>query len=384
MRAIPTLLQLLDADWVDDARLTPHDLRSLQMDIDRLERDGVIVASSPVNHIETSCDVCSQHEVVPIEMSDPPVFHEVCPIGEGGPVTPDELRTWTVDPKGIAALLADAIDSDHDAETILPGKAWRIGVVRVGDETFAIVFATARGAERLADRKDASRMVVVGNRVSHDAFAGTLPIGDVFDFSTESITAKPGRLEQAIPFTDRPVGNAFYRKGQVWVVRFDGNETFLENNVGPLYIARLLATPHMPVPAVTLLASRIGIDERKLTGSSGELADAEAVADCQRRYEDLMNEIAKAESDNDIGRLDQLKAEQDDLTSHLASVLGKGGRRREVTDADKIRQSVTKAIKRTLAVLEAEHQPLAKHLSASLSLGYAPMYSPANETDWQT
>ncbi len=51
-------------------------------------------------------------------------------------------------------------------------------------------------------------------------------------------------------------------------------------------VGRPLATPHRAVSAVTLLASRIGIDERKLTGSSGELADEQSVAECGDRYRD--------------------------------------------------------------------------------------------------
>jgi len=45
----------------------------------------------------------------------------------------------------------------------------------------------------------------------------------------------------------------------------------------------------------TLLASRIGIDEQKLTGSAGELADEQSVNECRDRYQQLMCEIAEAD-----------------------------------------------------------------------------------------
>lgn len=148
------------------------------------------------------------------------------------------------------------------------------------------------------------------------------------------------------------------------------------------HAGRILATPHRAVPAVTLLASRIGIDERKLTGSSGELADEQSVNECRDRYHELMASIAKAESNNDVAQLEKLQVEQDQLASHFASVLGKGGKRREVDDAKKVRQSVSKGIKQTLDVLELELKPLADHLHANLSLGICPRYSPPTEMDW--
>ncbi|WP_413431534.1 hypothetical protein [Crateriforma spongiae] len=378
------LLRLLDG-WPGPKRVTPDDLRRFGPDeTTRMEAFGVLVAAEPVGELPASCGCCDSHPVVRSGFGGEARFAVVCAEDGLEWVAVDRLRSWTIDFRAIADGLASAIDDDETAETILPGEAWRIGGVVGGEHSYSIVLASMRAADRLAERRDAERMILLTNQEVSGPFAATLRIENVFDLSREDLRFRRDRIVAELPIGPEVSANAFYRNGQFWVVRFGGEETFLENNVGVHYLARLLATPNASVPAITLLASRAGIDERKLTGSSGELADAEAVADCRRRYDDLMAEIATAESDNDIGRLGQLRAEQDELTSHLASVLGKGGRRRDATDADKIRQSVTKAIKRTLAVLDAEHKPLAEHLSASLSLGYAPMYSPAVEVDWQT
>ena len=378
------LLRMLDG-WPGPKRVTLADICGFGADqITRLEASGVLVAAEPINELPASCGCCDSHPVIRSGYGSEARFAAVCSEDGLEWVTVDRLRSWTIDFRTLADELASAINEGETAETFLPGEAWRIGGITHRGQTYSIVLASMRATERLAERRDAERLIVLTHHAADGPFAGNLPIEHVFDLDSDGLRFRRDRLAAELPVGAEVSANAFYRNGQVWIVRFGGAETFLENNVGAHYLARLLATPGAAVPAMTLLASRAGIDARQLTGSSGELADAEAVANCRRRYEELLAEIATAESDNDIGRLDQLRAEQDELTSHLASVLGKGGRRREVTDADKIRQSVTKAIKRTLSVLKTEHKPLAEHLSTSLSLGYSPMYSPAVEVDWQT
>jgi hypothetical protein len=366
-------------------RVTLADLRRFGADdVSRLEASGVLVAAEPVSELQASCGCCDSHPVVRSGFGSEARFAVVCAEDGLEWVAAERLRSWTIDFRALADGLASAVDEDATAETILPGEAWRIGGISRGGQTFSLVVSSMRAADRLAERGDAERLVVLGNHAVDGPFAATLAIESVFDSRRDDLRFNRDRVLAELPAGPDVPANAFYRNGQVWIARFGGEETFLENNIGAHYLARLIATPHAAVPAMTLLASRAGIDERMLTGSSGGLTDAEAVADCRRRYEDLMADIARAESDNDIGRLDQLKSEQDELTSHLASVLGKGGRRREATDADKIRQSVTKAIKRTLGILEVEHRSLAEHFDESLSLGYRPMYSPAVDVDWQT
>lgn len=352
-------------------------------DREALIESGVLVEGPPVDYVSACCDECDHHGVVRLEGAGGTKFYEACPHGNfGSEVHPDELRQWSVDGDGVANMLASSLASDGKAETLLPRAAWRIGDLQIGGESFPVVLAINRVALQLAERSGASRMIVIGDRLSADGFAGCLDFDEAIDTTDHGIVLREHRLRQLIPFNNIGTGNAFYRKGQMWVVRFGGDEVYLENNVGPLYIARLLASPNRAVPAVTLLASRIGIDEQKLTGSSGELADEEAVNDCRARYCELMNEIEEAESHNDQGRLAVLQVEQDQLTSHFASVLGKGGRRRDVGDAKKVRQSVSKGIQRTLDVLEIELKPLADHLNARLNLGACPMYSAPADMHW--
>ncbi|WP_413431793.1 hypothetical protein [Crateriforma spongiae] len=352
---------------------------------DALIKADVLIPAEPANILAACCGGdCSTHEVHRIGRGADARFYEICPYNGMEPVATSRLRQWSINGKAIADLLAFAIASDQHAETLLPGAAWHVGDVPIQNQSFSVVLSTARGVESLAERSNASRMILLGCNLVGEQFAGCLSISDAFDFLPNRIELRLQRLHQVIPTATEPAGNAFYRKGQMWVVRFEGQETFLENNVGLLYIARLLATPNRAVPAITLLASRIGIDERKLTGSSGELADQQSVEECRQRYTELMQEIEEASENNDFGRLEKLQAEQDALTTHFASVLGKGGKRREVGDIKKVSQSVSVGIKRTIEVLDTELRPLADHLRAYLSRGVCPMYSPPNDMHWLT
>ena len=224
-------------------------------------------------------------------------FYEMCPFDGADLVVKDRLRQWAIDGRAIAELLASAMPEGGPPETLLPGVAWRIGEVQVGGESFPIVLTTTRSASRLADRSGASRMILIGDELPGEGFAGRLSITEAFAISTKQIKSRPERFAQVLPLSSVSLDNAFYRKGQMWVVRFEGQETYLENNVGPLYIARLVATPNRAVPAVTLLASRIGIDERQLIGSSGELTDETAVEECRVRYPRANGRDRRSESE---------------------------------------------------------------------------------------
>lgn len=366
-----------------ESRMGLDDLRWLECkSINVLAEPGALIEVPPVSYISPDCPECCTHDVIEMATKHGPRLFDVCGHGEPeGEIHPDRLRRWAIDGRGIANVLADAMP-DGDVETLLPGGAWRIGDVLIGGEPFSVVLCLAKAASQLAQRSGASRMILIGDRLSPDGFASCLTIEEAFSFDDGVTTLRGYRLRQLIPVSNVGTGNAFFRKGQMWVVRYEGQEVYLENNVGPLYIARLLATPHRAVPAVTLLASRIGIDERKLTGSSGELADEQSVKECRDRYQQLMREIAVAEANNDLSCLEALQSEQDQLTSHFASVLGKGGKRREVSDVKKVRQSVSVGIKRTIETLDAELKPLADHLRASIKGGICPMYSPPTDVDW--
>jgi hypothetical protein len=91
------------------------------------------------------------------------------------------------------------------------------------------------------------------------------------------------------------------------VVAYKGRTVYLRDSVGLNYVARLLSEPHREIPAVTLLASRVGIDPRIASGTSGELLTDETRREYMRRHQELQGDLHRASEQNDVGRVEQLE-----------------------------------------------------------------------------
>lgn len=191
---------------------------------------------------------------------------------------------------------------------------------------------------------------------------------------TEDIEAALRELDQS--------PNVFRRLGEVWVIKYEREMILMENARGLSYLARLLAEPSRIVPAVSLLAAVAGIDPRIATGNSGEFADDPALATYKRRYIELQDDIEDAESDKDLGRLAKLKSEFEAFGFEIARATGLGGKKRERTDAERVRKSVSMAVSRAIDSICSAHALLGQHLRNSVSSGLTFQYSPDRKFDW--
>jgi hypothetical protein len=176
----------------------------------------------------------------------------------------------------------------------------------------------------------------------------------------------------------------FQRRGQMWVIKFQGEIKFMQESRGHFYIARLLAEPMRDVPAVSLLAAAAGIDPRVATGTSGPLMTDETRAEYKKKYLEAQEELEEAEQNNDQGRIGSAKEVREALLVELARASGLGGRNRESTDADKVRKSVSMAVSRAIESIGKEHEPLGRHLTTTISSGLVFRYAPEREIIWLT
>ncbi len=81
--------------------------------------------------------------------------------------------------------------------------------------------------------------------------------------------------------------------------------------------------------------------------------------------------------DADAGRLARAQDEMDFLLAQLATAVGLGGRdRKAASEAEKARQSVTRAIRGALDRVAEAHPPLGDHLWATIRTGVYTSYSP--------
>jgi hypothetical protein len=191
----------------------------------------------------------------------------------------------------------------------------------------------------------------------------------------------------------------FRREGEYWSIGHRGRTMRLKDSKGLEYIARLLASPGQEIHVLDLLtggsasagsSARADLAEHGIgaaAGGGGDVLDSQARQAYRSRLEELREEIAEAEDWNDPERAAYAREEMDFIAGELSQSLGLGGRsRRETSEAERARQSVTKAIKQAVARI-AKHDPeLAESLGRSVQTGLFCRYEPALSSGltWQT
>jgi hypothetical protein len=161
--------------------------------------------------------------------------------------------------------------------------------------------------------------------------------------------------------------------GRRWIVELDGRRVRVPNLVGIRYLSELLTRPGQLIPALTLASGRMETS----SSSRHELLDDEARAAYAARAQELTNDLAEAEADNDLGLAEKLRLELDALVDELASATGLGGRSRAFTDpTERARSSVSKAIKRAIAVIDDASPAIADALRVTVSCGVVCSYVP--------
>jgi hypothetical protein len=99
-------------------------------------------------------------------------------------------------------------------------------------------------------------------------------------------------------------------------------------------------------------------------------------------HQELQADVYRATECNDVGRVEQLEREMDHLASGLASATGLGGRRRERSDIERVRKSVSMAVSRAITTVEKRHEALGRHLTVSITSGLTLRYAPEREMEW--
>jgi hypothetical protein len=181
------------------------------------------------------------------------------------------------------------------------------------------------------------------------------------------------------PATARAV---FRPRGHMREFDFEGRSVCLRDIQGFRLYAEVLARPHTRIPVVELRAGLAGQDTAMFAGSSGPMVTAAALADLRRSYEDLSEELADAEMHNDLGKARRLHEELETLTKHVSRVMGKDGKPREVSDAERARVAVAKAMTRARKALKIHHPALLEHLLRTVQTGRVWCYQPDRRMVW--
>jgi hypothetical protein len=153
-----------------------------------------------------------------------------------------------------------------------------------------------------------------------------------------------------------------------------GRGVLVEDSIGMVHLAVLIANPRQEIQAADLVAGLAG-----LSGTSGEagaaqrVLDPEAIAEYRTRLRRLDTEIDELEPD----RARQARAERDWLVAQLSSAAGFGGRTRAFPDQpERARVAVGKAIRRALARITEADGVIGEHLRQTVHTGVRCSYWP--------
>ena len=190
---------------------------------------------------------------------------------------------------------------------------------------------------------------------------------------------------------EKPPASIFRLEGDYWTIAYQGAVFRLKDARGGHYLAHLLHHPHQEFHVFDLVALKGG-DRRGSTaratltveglpasglGDAGELLDRKALAAYKQRLADLQAELQEARAFNDSWRAERLRRESDFLTGELVAGLGLRGRQRKAASAaEQARVNVTRAIKRVIEKIDANHQTLGLHLRNTVNTGLFCSYSP--------
>lgn len=194
------------------------------------------------------------------------------------------------------------------------------------------------------------------------------------------VTVDKDRLYTALGGRNITAGNIFQKRGDVWLVRFNGKETYIKHSNGMLYIQHLLQSPNKEIPAITLQAI---INKPPAPGS----VDAESNFDDMSVPGDdmLIDEQTRREVMNKIQALKSADPTSSDITTlenYLGGATHKGKRKTFVDDNDRARVAVNKAINSVKTKLKKELPELYSHFEGCLKTGALCKYTRLESIKW--
>jgi len=341
------------------------------------------------------CDACYEdhvEEVVRVKDKNGRIFFRIPCRDAGWVEVPNErMKQWTLDTTKLVTLLAEATSKENQPDEVLQGIAWKIGTVHLKGDYYVVVFVRNReqplktlitDLDKRLDRTTTIIIWATSTIVECNDFAASLPMTKAFTIVENQFEFQLKSVQRHLSRQSTDVENVFQKRGAFWQLSFDGDTTFLKDSVGFGYIARLLIEPNREIPAVTLLAARVGIDPLVASGSSGEILDDQARREYGNRYRELQEDLQEARDDHDDGRIAKLEVEIEQLTNTLASAVGLGGRSRKMSDIEKVRKSVSMAVSRDIVRIGKGHAMLGRHLRASIHSGLTFRYAPESNIEW--
>ena len=196
----------------------------------------------------------------------------------------------------------------------------------------------------------------------------------------------------------------FACSGEYWTLGYGNTSCSLKDIKGLGYIQRLLQHPGEEFHSLDLLgstgasgASEVeGADKTSILGGAtvsigglgdaGEMLDAKAKQEYQRRLVALREDLEDLRERGDEARANEVESEIDFLNREIARAVGLGGRdRRAGSAAERARLNVTRAIKSALQKISEHNSQLGELLDRSIKTGSFSCYlaNPRTPIAWR-
>jgi tetratricopeptide (TPR) repeat protein len=166
------------------------------------------------------------------------------------------------------------------------------------------------------------------------------------------------------------------RVGRKWSVTWRQRSVLVEDSIGMVHLAVLIANPRQEIQAADLVAGLAAL------GGDGAAAhpvlDHEAIVEYRNRVQLLEAEIDQLDAGADSGRAADARAERDWLVAELTRAAGFGGRTRSFPDqGERARVAAGKAIRRALVRIAEADPVIGEHLRQTVHTGVRCSYWPA-------
>jgi hypothetical protein len=168
------------------------------------------------------------------------------------------------------------------------------------------------------------------------------------------------------------------RAGRDWRLALGERSVLVENSIGMLHLAVLIANPRQEIRAADLAAGLAALSGAAGVSEAGQpLLDHEAIAEYRHRLKRLDAEIDQLEPGSDTGRAARARAERDWLVAQLAAAAGFGGRTRSFpAQGERARVAVGKAIRRAIVRITQADPVIGEHLRQTAHTGVRCSYWP--------
>ena len=164
------------------------------------------------------------------------------------------------------------------------------------------------------------------------------------------------------------------RAGRNWRIVLADRSILVEDSIGMLHLAVLLANPRQDIAAAELAAGLAALGGAASAGATAQpLLDHDAILEYRAR----LQQLDEAQVQDGPEAAQHARAEREWLLAQLASAAGLGGRTRAFPDdGERARVAVGKAIRRALARVAAADPVIGSHLRQSVHTGVRCSYWP--------